>query len=295
MTFSRSDAPPPEIGHRGDNVLLQPVSPGYFRTSGIPFRRGRTLADRDTQDAPLVAVANESFVKKYFPHEEVLGKRVMGHLQGDWKTIVGVIADAKNDGIASEVNPELYQPYQQFSHVSDMYLLLRTAVPPEYLIPEMRRTIAAVDPERPVVFKTVEENLDTFRSRPRFNAAVFASFAATALLLAMFGIYGVLSYSTAQRTREIGVRMALGASPARIMWWSISGMVPLTLWGITLGLAGGWILSRYVSSLLFEVRPHDAGTFAAVSAVLAVTAFAATLLPARRAALVDPVVSLRTE
>jgi ABC-type antimicrobial peptide transport system permease subunit len=176
-----------------------------------------------------------------------------------------------------------------------MYLLVRSAIKPEYLIPEVRKAIAAIDPERPVIFKTVEQNLDTFRSRPRFNAVLLTVFALVALLLAMFGVYGVLSYAMAQRTREIGVRMALGASPARILWWSISGMVPLTISGIVLGLAGGWILSHYLASLLYEVRPHDPATFAMVSVLLALTALAASLLPARRAALVDPAISLRTE
>jgi hypothetical protein len=221
----------------------------------------------------------------------------MGHVKGNWKTIVGVVGDAKNDGIAGEVQPEVYLPYQQTEQwqLSDMYVLVRTAIKPEYLMPEIRKTIAAIDPERPVVFKTVEDNLDTFRTRPSFNALLLTAFAGVALLLAMFGVYGVLSYATAQRTREIGVRMALGASPARILWWSISGMVPLTISGIALGLTGGWILSRYLSSLLYEVRPHDAATFATVSALLAITAFAASLLPARRAATVDPAISLRTE
>jgi ABC-type antimicrobial peptide transport system permease subunit len=176
-----------------------------------------------------------------------------------------------------------------------MSLLVRTWIKPEYLIPEVSKTIAAIDSDRPVIFKTLEENLDTFRSRPRFNAALLTAFAAVALLLSMFGVYGVLSYATAQRTREIGVRMALGASPTRILWWSLSGMIPLTVLGIAGGVIGGWILSRYLGSLLYEVRPHDVSTFATVSVLLAVTALAASLLPARRAALVDPAISLRSE
>jgi predicted permease len=298
MTFSRSDAPPPERGHRGDNVLMQPVSREYFQTVGIPLIHGRFFQENDAPDSALVAVVNQAFVRKYFPNEEVLGKRVMGHIQGDWKTVIGVVADAKNDGIAGEVTPEVYVEYAQASplvQISGMYLLVRSAIKPEYLIPEVRKTIAAIDPERPVIFKTVEENLDTFRSRPRFNAVLLTVFAVVALLLAMFGVYGVLSYAMAQRTREIGVRMALGASPARILWWSISGMVPLTISGIMLGLGGGWILSHYLASLLYEVRPHDPATFAIVSVLLALTALAASLLPARRAALVDPAISLRTE
>jgi putative ABC transport system permease protein len=297
MVFSRSDAPPPQPGHRGDNVLLHPVNGEYFRTMGIPLIRGRLIADGDTQDSQLVGVVNQAFVRKYFPNEEVIGKGVMAHISKRWKTVVGVVGDVKNDGIANDIQPEVYLPYTQADsfQIQSMNLLVRTAIKPEYLMPEMRKAIAAIDPERPVVFKTLEENLDTFRSRPRFNAIVFAAFALLALLLAMFGVYGVLSYATAQRTREIGVRMALGASPARILWWSIYGMAPLTLCGIILGLGGGWILSRYLASLLFEVSPHDIVTFASVSAVLTVTAFAASLLPARRAALVDPAISLRSE
>ena len=188
MTFSRSDAPPPERGHRGDNVLLQPVNSEYFRTIGIPLIQGRLFMDGDAEDSPLVTVVNQAFVHKYFPNEEVLGKRVMGHIQANWKTVVGVVGDAKNDGIASEVTPEVYLPYRQRSDlISGMYLLVRTAIKPEYLIPEMRKAIAAIDPERPVVFKTVEDNLDTFRSRPRFNAVLLTTFALVALLLAMFG------------------------------------------------------------------------------------------------------------
>lgn len=297
MVFSRSDAPPLQPGHRGDNILLHPVDAEYFQTMGIPLVRGRLLAHSDTQDSPLVAVVNQAFARKYFPNEEIIGKQVMGHLKGDWKSIVGVVGDVKNDGIAGDVQPEVYLAYQQTVQwqIQSMYVVVRTAIKPEYLIPEMRKVIAAIDPDRPVVFKTVEENLDTFRSRPRFNAAVFTAFALIALLLAMFGLYGVLSYATTQRTREIGVRMALGASPDRILWWSIYGIVPLTILGIFLGLTGGWILSRYVASLLYQVQPHDAGTLVTVSALLAVTALVAALLPARKAALVDPAMSLRSE
>ena len=297
MVFSRSDAPPPQPGHRGDNILVHPVGAEYFHTMGIPLIRGRLLKDSDAQDSPLVAVVNQAFARKYFPNEEVIGKQVMGHIKGDWKTIVGVVGDVRNDGIAAEVQPEEYLAYKQTAQwqLQGMYVVVRTAMKPEYLIPEMRKVIAAIDPDRPVVFKTVEENLDTFRSRPRFNAAIFTAFAVIALLLAMFGVYGVLSYATAQRTREIGVRMALGASPARILWWSMYGIVPLTILGILLGLAGSWLLSRYLSSLLYEVQPHDTATFVAVSALLAITALAAALLPARSAALVDPAISLRSE
>lgn len=295
MTFSRSDAPPPEPGHRGDGIMMQPADAEYFRVLGIPLLQGNLFAEKQSDSSPLVAVVNEALARKYFANENVIGKRVMGHLNGDWKTIVGVVGDAKNDGLPGDVRPEVYEPYRQFPYISDMYLLVRTAAAPEYLTPEIGRAIARFDPSQPVVFTTVEENLDTFRSQPRFDTMLLSGFAGVALLLAMLGIYGIFSYATVQRTREIGVRMALGASPSAILWWTITSTLPLIVWGIISGVGGSLILSRYLSSLLYEVRPRDATTFLFATLALGLTAFLAILLPARRAASLDPTISLRSE
>ena len=293
--FSRSDRPPFERGHRGDSVVVRPVSAGYFRAMGIPLRQGRLFEENDRQGAPLVTIVNETLAHRYFANEKPIGMRILGETDHDWRTIVGVVADAKNRGLESGIEPEAYEPYSQIGAIRSMSLIVRTPVKPDYLIPLVRDQIRAIDRNIPLTFQTMDGNLSALVSRPRFNTVLFSIFAALALLLAAIGTYGVLAYSVAQRTQEIGIRMALGASTSTVLRLVVGKALALTAAGIVTGLAAAYLLTRYLSSLLFEIKPDDPLTFAMVSLLLAAIALAASWIPARRAVRVDPAVALRSE
>jgi putative ABC transport system permease protein len=295
QTFSRADAPPPEPGHRGDNVVIRAVSKGYFQAMGIPLHTGRLFDERDGEKAPRVAVVNESLARKYFAHENPLGKQIMGHVEHGWKTIAGIVADARNDGPNAPARPEMYQPFAQAGYIDSLALVVRGPSQPETLAPSVRDQVRALDRDLPLTFRTMEEQLATFSARPRFTTVLFGAFALVALVLAAVGTYGVLCYSVAQRTQEIGIRMALGAAPQQVLRGVFAQAFVLAAAGVGIGLAASLALTRYLASLLFEVKANDPFTFVSVAAVLVGTTLLATWLPARRATRVDPVIALRSE
>jgi putative ABC transport system permease protein len=278
------------------------VSAGYLKTMGVPLISGRWIEDRDREGAPGAVVVNSSFARTYFPNQSPLGQ----HLQlgsspspeVPWMEIVGVIADVKQS-LASESSSEMYFPYRQADQVlpvTTLSLVVRTAGTPLAQAQALRSVVHDIDANQPITaVRSMDENVSQSISQPRFRTVLLAVFAGIALVLAAVGIFGVMAYSVAQRTRELGLRMALGASRGRVLQLVLAHGVRLTLIGVGIGLAATFLLTRYVSSLLFNVPAYDPMTLVGVVAALVVISLCACYLPARRATLVDPIVALREE
>jgi putative ABC transport system permease protein len=274
------------------------TSPDYPRTLGIALRSGRNFTASDQADAPRVMLINETFQRRFFPNEDPLGKRI--HVgsdpQQDWREIVGVIGDVKYNGLADEVQPAVYQSLAQ-SQTRRIYLSLKTdTADPLGFVPAVRNVIKSLDSEVPIArISTMEQRLAAARAQLRFRATLIALFAALALILSCIGIYGVISYSVAQRTHEIGVRLALGAQARDVLRLVIGQGLKLTLAGVGCGLLASLALTRLMQQLLFEVKPTDPLTFASTALLLTGIALLACWIPARRATKVDPLVALRSE
>jgi putative ABC transport system permease protein len=274
------------------------TSPSYPRTFGIALRSGRQFTASDNADAPRVLLINETFQRRFFPNEDPVGKRIHvgGGEQRDWREIVGVIGDVKYNGLADEVQPAVYQPLAQ-SQTRAIFLSLKTdTADPLGLTPAVRNAIKSVDSEVPIArISTMEQRLAAARAQLRFRATLIALFAALALILACIGIYGVISYSVAQRTHEIGVRLALGAQSRDVLRLVVGQGLKLTLAGVGCGLMASLALARFMQQLLFQVKPTDPLAFAGTAILLAGVALLACYVPARRATKVDPLQALRHE
>jgi putative ABC transport system permease protein len=285
-------APPekelPQIG-------LRPITADYFETVSIPLLSGRTFNERDRAGAQVVAVVNQTFVQTYFPQGKPVGRRLQSEaLKGQSILIVGVVADALPEAGAAS-RPALYVPFSQFP-VPGMSLLLRTAGNPLSLVPTIRERIRALDPNVPLdKIYPLEQKVAEATISPRFTTLLVGLFAALGMALAGVGIYGVVSYAVTERGKEIGIRRALGAQTAWILWAVVRQGMTLTLLGLVIGLLIAVGATRLMTTLLFSVSATDPVTFASVSALLIVVALLACWLPARRAAKVDPMVTLRQE
>ena len=296
QTFSREDRPLPEPGHRGDNMLRRGVSEDYFQTMGIPLLRGRAFTARDTADSPEVMIVNQALVRRYFPNEDALGKRIGGNRPDfTWKTIVGIVGDEKNQGLRTEPQPEAYSPITQEDGQVVPSLIVRTAEESQGIVAALHAELRDLDKTLPVTVQTMPDQLADLMARPRFQTIMMAIFSALALMMAAIGVYGVAAWSVSQRTREIGVRMALGAAPGDVLRLVLRGAVPPLCVGVIGGTAGALATTRYLESLLFGVKPDDFFTLATAACVLAATALLATYIPARRAARTNPAVTLRSE
>ncbi|HEX3684518.1 MAG TPA: ABC transporter permease [Bryobacteraceae bacterium] len=278
------------------------ASRGYFEAVGTPLLRGREFLESDTLASTPVTVINSSMAKKFWPGEDPLGKQV-GVFNPRWpaRTIVGIVADIKHISLREDASPEMYVPYTQdeikvWPSMQTMQMAVRTKVDPNSMTGSVRESIRAVDPGLPMARVVALTRLvDDSMTQPRFAMVLLGSFAGLAVVLACIGMYGVISYGVAQRTREIGIRMAIGAQRQDVFRMVIWQGVRLAGAGIAIGLLGALALTRLMTSFLYGVRPTDPLTFATVSLMLAAVALAACYVPARRATRVDPMISLRYE
>jgi predicted permease len=277
----------------------QQVGANFLRTLGIPLLRGRDITAQDMQPgAPPVAVINEQMATRYWPNEDPIGRRItLGLPRPDnpWITIVGIAKDVPHRAAGSQPEPDWYAS-RLVRPQRHRYLFVRSALPAESLTTAIRREVTTIDRYQPLTsVKTMDEVIGTTTAPRKFNAVLLGVFAAVALVLATLGIYSVISYSITLRTQEIGIRMALGARRPSIMMMVLQKGIVLTLIGAALGLAAAFVLTRWISSMLFGVSASDPATYALVLLVSLVAALLACLLPARRATRVDPIVALRYE
>jgi predicted permease len=276
------------------------VSPGYFKTMNVPIVQGRDFREADLgKDAPKVAMINEKFAKKYFPGGIAVGHRVgMGSDPGT-KTdieIVGVFGDMRYEGLHDDVPIELVRPYEQMDFTLGVSVYIRTAREPEQMFSAARHAVQQIDATLPVVdMKTLEKQVDNSLVTERLVATLSSAFGALATLLASIGLYGVMAYTVARRTREIGIRMALGAATGNVVWLVMKEVLVLVGVGIVLGLGASWGLTRYVQKQLYGIQPNDLTTIVLATIGIAFVALAAGYVPARRATRVDPIRALRWE
>jgi predicted permease len=298
-SFDIEESPLPEGQRPGAPVRL--ITTDYFKTMGIPVRQGRIFDERDRMDSTPVVIVNERFAQKYFPGKNVLGKRIQPGFSADdsgekIREIVGVVGNVKHLSLKNEDSPEMYLPHTQIPF-QIMSIVIRTKVSdPNTITNSLRKELAAMDATIPLTsVRVFDEYISKSLARPRFNTLLLSIFAGTALVLTAIGIYGVLAYSVAQRTSEIGIRIALGAGKSSIFRLIVGQAMTLVGISLVLGLAGAFAATRLLSSLLFGVGAADPGTFAGIVVLVSVVAFVAAWLPARRATRVDPIIALRAE
>jgi putative ABC transport system permease protein len=288
---------PKYLGVNAPQAVFSVVAPGTFATLGIPLLRGRDFSDSDTYDTPFSAVINEKLAKEAFPGQEAIGQVIYCGLDTlNPMKIVGIVGDVRQTGPAHEPAPEIYMAYQQHPQYStDLKVLVRTPLGPGALVETMREKSRALSVDVPVKFTTMEASLSENVAAPRFRTLLLGIFAALAVCLAMAGVYGVMSYVVGQRSNEIGLRVALGASPRDVLRLVLRQALLLATAGIVVGLACAAAMTRLLTSMLFGIKPTDPLTYAAVVVILASVAMLASYAPARRAMRVDPLVALRYE
>jgi len=291
----------------GGMVGWRYVTPGYFATLGIPIVRGRPFTEQDRDPSAFAAILSESLARRMFPHEDPIGKRILQGPHGEWTTVIGVARDVTNLGATRESWPEYYivrKHSADFNFANQepgssawrsAIVLARTAVDPRLAASSIRAILGSLDPALPVEMETMRQRLEEIDQRPRFYAVLLAVFAAMGVLIAAVGLFGVMSFLVAQRAREIGVRMALGATPARILRMTLAWAARWTLAGVVIGAGGSLAAARLLRSLLFQVGPGDPAAVFAAIAVLGAVALLAAAAPARRASRLDPIETLRQE
>src|SRR5581483_9593328 len=269
----------------------------YFQTMQVPLKRGRLFTEQEATEMRHVVLVNEAFARKHFPGEDPLGKRVVIYMkdQNDPTEIIGVVADSKHATLDAEAEPMAYWPHPELAYTF-MTLVIRTGGNAANIAAAARNVIQSLDSEQPIAdVRTMESLLAKSLSRARFNTLLLAVFAVVALVLAGVGIYGVMAYSVAQRTHEIGVRMALGAQRRDVMRMVLGQGMTLALAGVVAGVAAAFLLTRLMATLLFGVGATDPLTFAGIALLLTFVALLACFVPARRATKTDPMVALRYE
>jgi len=279
------------------------VTPAFFETMGMRLLRGRLLNARDVQGAPLVVVVNQTLVDRYFPKQDPIGKRLeIGFSEPpNWREIVGVVADVKTAGLDQATPVQVYTAYLQTpsfpsSMISPITVMTRTAGDPALLGSPIHAAILAVDRSQPVyAIQPMTDIVAQSIAQRRLSLILLAFFAAAAMLLAAIGVYGVMSFVVAQRTNEIGIRMALGARASQVAWHVQRQGMTLVVAGLAIGTAGALVLTRYLSTLLFRVNPRDPVIFSTAAVSLVAVSIVACWLPARRASRVDPLTALRNE
>jgi putative ABC transport system permease protein len=281
---------------------MRGVTPGYFAALGVRLKSGRAFSAADRADSQPVAIVNEAFASRYFHGQNPIGKRLREGGNPDWRTVVGVIADVKHSGPAAEARPEVSLPYSQLTSgfmtvwSRGIYFVVRGSVPAASLVSSARAQVASVDPEMPLTqVQSLSALASEAVSEPRFRTILLAAFAALAMTLASIGVFGVLSYFVTQRTQEIGIRVALGATSGDILKMIVGRGLAFAGFGLAIGLLAAAPLARSMQSLLFQVKPLDVTTLVLVSGILALVAGIASYLPARRALRIEPLTALRFE
>jgi len=293
-TFARSDRPLPEAFHRGDNIHVCGAGAGYARASGIRVLRGRFFTDDDFQHPNTLAVINETAARTYFPGEDPIGKQILRNpANQQWRTVIGIISDAKNRGLDASPAPEALINGVTWPDATELQLIVGSIGDQHVLESAIAAKLHSLDPGAIANFEPLDETIGEMTAGPRFNSILVASFAALAFLMAIVGVYGVLSYAVTRRTQEIGIRMALGAEPRRILGMVLGEGTVLVFVGVIAGLGAVLGLTRYLKAMLYGVSAADPVTFAAAALLLMAAAAIAMWVPARRAASVDPMVALR--
>jgi len=283
----------------GRDVVVNMVDEDFFQTLEIPVIRGRTFTAADREGNPRVAVINLTAALRYWPGEDPIGSRIrlsVGWPEGDYAEIVGVVGDVRYADLDQEVAPTVYLPYRQFMYHANYFLTRADGTEPGALVEPLRAAVLGLDSNLPIFdVRTLESRVGDVSSRARFSASLLATFAAIALALAAVGVYAVMTFAVSGRTREIGLRMAVGAGSKDVLRLVLRDSAALTLIGLGVGLAASLGLTRFLAGQLYGVEPTDAWTYMAVTGLLALTALVAAWLPARRAARVDPLIALRHE
>jgi putative ABC transport system permease protein len=284
---------PQSPGER-DEVRIRGVGPDYFRTIGVPVVAGRAIDGRDRQGAPPVVAVNRAFARKYFPGGiDPIGRTV--RFWGVERQIVGIVGDVRFRGVGRESEPAIYPSILQVP-VSGLSIVARSKGEAFALVPELREAIRQADPDVALFeIRSADDLVSRSIGAPRFQTTLLSVFGGAALLLASLGLYGLLAYSVARRTREIGIRSALGAGRTNLIWLVLREGLGRCLAGLAVGIVASLGAGRLLSGMLYGVQPTDAAVLAAVAAVLGVVSLAASYLPARRAARVDPITALRSE
>jgi predicted permease len=278
---------------------MQFVTPDFFKTMNIPILAGRDFRMSDGRGAPQVAIVNEKFAKRYFKDGLAVGRHIgMG---GDPGTkldieIIGVVGNTKYESMREEIPLEVYRPSHQMDFVLGMMAYVRTARLPEQTFSSIRRVVSGLDPNVPISsMKTLEDQQEQSLITERLVASLSSAFGILATVLAAIGLYGVMAYLVAQRTREIGIRMALGAESGHVLWLVMKEVLALVAIGVAIGLPAAWGLTRFAKSQLYGIQPNDTLTIALATLGIAAVAILSGFIPARRATLVDPMRALRWE
>jgi len=281
----------------GGMVSWRSVTPRYFTALNIPLLRGRVFDEQDREASQNVVIVSNTLARRMFPGEDPLGKQIQPGRRGEWLTVIGVAGDVKNNGLQEPVQPEYYvvRKHSAEGVARSAVAIIRTGMPPQAMAQWVRDEVRALDPTLPVSVETVEQHVGKLAARPRFNTLLLGIFAGTGLLLTAIGLYGLMAYLVTQRTREIGVRMALGSTPGGIARLVLEQAGIWTVAGAGLGLIGSLLTVRWLESLLFQVPAKDPWTHAGALAILVGVALASTWIPSRRAARIDPMLALRQD
>jgi putative ABC transport system permease protein len=279
------------------DVIYRAIGTGYFSTMGIPLVRGRDFTDQDTAETSNTVVVSEKLAQHFWPGQDPIGKRLKPGLSDSrWREVIGVVKDVRQNDFIAAPKMQTYMCYRQLKDLAPNALVVRTRVEPMSLATPLRNAVWSVDKDQPVSnIDTMEHIVAGAVARQRFSTMLLGIFATLALMLAAVGIYGVMSYSVAQRTREIGIRMALGARRGDVLRMTVKQSLKLVVMGVAIGLVAAFVLTRVMTSLLFGISATDPVTFVSISLMLMSVAMFASYIPALRATKVDPMVALRAQ